>query len=166
MRLPPPAPGGGGHAHANLRSAAPQAAGPGWPPRAGSSAPRGAREAAVADPAAGRDGPGGAGVPGRGDGIYDPELAELEPARARTLLDGAAERGELLRLAWVEGRVAVANSAGLRQSAQVTAASFETSCGRGPGAGRAAGAARRLDALYLQDTLDRARPRHGRDAPA
>lgn len=130
------------------------------------AAASGAREAAVADPAAGRDGPGGAGVPGRGDGIYDPELAELEPARARTLLDGAAERGELLRLAWVEGRVAVANSAGLRQSAQVTAASFEASCGRGPGAGRAAGAARRLDALYLQDTLDRARSRHAGDAPA
>ena len=132
-----------------------------------SNAAAGARESAAADPAAAGQGvPGVPGVPGRGNGFYDPELAELEPARARTLLDGAAERGELLRLAWLEGRVAVANSAGLRQAAQVTAVSFEASCGRGPGAGSAAGAARRLDALYLQDTLDRARSRHAGDAPA
>jgi len=109
-------------------------------------------------------GPGGPG-PGRGDAIYDPELGELEAVRAGALLDGAAERGELLRLAWLEGRVAVVNSAGLRQAARVTAASFEASCGRSPGAGRAAGAARRLDTLYLQDTLDRARGRHAA-APA
>jgi predicted Zn-dependent protease len=122
---------------------------------------------AGAGSAAGLGGPG----PGRGDAIYDPELAELEPARARALLDGAAERGELLRLAWLEGRVTVVNSAGLRQAARVTAASFEASCGRGPGAGSAAGAARRLDALYFHDTLDRARARHagaaaGEDAAA
>jgi predicted Zn-dependent protease len=109
-------------------------------------------------------GPGGAG-PGRGDAIYDPELAELDAVRARALLDGAAERGELLRLSWLEGRVTVVHSGGLRQAARVTAASFEASCGRGPGAGRAAGAARRLDTLYLHDTLDRARARHA-DAPA
>jgi predicted Zn-dependent protease len=107
------------------------------------------------------DGPGGTGPgPGRGDAIYDPELAELEAVRARALLDGAAERSELLRLSWLEGRVTVVNSAGLRQAARVTAASFEASCGRGPGAGRAAGAARRLDTLYFHDTLDRARARH------
>ena len=106
--------------------------------------------------AAASGGPG----PGRGDAIYDPELGELDAVRARALLDGAAERGELLRLAWVEGRVALVNSAGLRQAARMTAASFEASCGRGAGAGRAAGAARRLDTLYLQDTLDRARGRH------
>ncbi|HEV3073564.1 MAG TPA: metallopeptidase TldD-related protein [Thermoanaerobaculia bacterium] len=121
----------------------------------------GAASAGAPAPAAGPGGPG----PGRGDAIYDPELAELEAARARALLDGAAERGELLRLSWLEGRVTVVNSAGLRQAARVTAASFEASCGRGPGAGRAAGAARRLDTLYLQDTLDRARARHAA-APA
>ena len=121
----------------------------------------GARNAGAPAPA---DGPGGPG-PGRGDALYDPELAELEAVRARALLDGTAERSELLRLSWLEGRVAVVNSAGLRQAARVTAASFEASCGRGPGAGRAAGAARRLDTLYLQDTLDRARARHAA-APA
>jgi predicted Zn-dependent protease len=116
----------------------------------------GTQSAGAPTPTAGPGGPG----PGRGDAIYDPELAELEAVRARALLDGAAERGELLRLAWLEGRVTVVNSAGLRQAARVTAASFEASCERGPGAGRAAGAARRLDTLYLQDTLDRARARH------
>ena len=140
-------------------------------PLAGAGERRGAAAATVATaaPAAGgaasagapapAGGPGGPGT-GRGDAIYDPELAELEAVRARALLDGAAERGELLRLSWLEGRVTVVNSAGLRQAARVTAASFEASCGRGPGAGRAAGAARRLDTLYLQDTLDRARARH------
>ncbi len=91
--------------------------------------------------------------------FHDPELAGLEPGRVRALLDGVAERGESLRLAWLEGRVAVVNSAGLRRSARVTAASFEARCGRGAGRGEAAGAARRFDSLYLQDTLDRARSR-------
>jgi predicted Zn-dependent protease len=119
--------------------------------------------ATAAEPLAGA----GSGAPAAGPGgaerdgaLYDRELAELEPGRARELLDRAAGRGELLRLAWVEGKVAVANSAGLRRSAAVTAANFEASCGRGAGAGNAAGAARRLAALYLQDTLDRARARH------
>lgn len=126
--------------------------------------------ATAAEPLAGAGGGGerhAAGVAAAGragadqDGaLYDPELAELEPGRARELLDRAAGRRERLRLAWLEGRVAVANSAGLRRAARVTAASFEASCGRGPGAGSAAGAARRLAALGLQDTLDRARARH------
>jgi predicted Zn-dependent protease len=148
-RLAPPTPAeplAGAGAGDRRGAAAPTAA-----PAAG-----GAASAGAPAPAAGPGGPG----PGRGDAIYDPELAELEAVRARALLDGAAERGELLRLSWLEGRVTVVNSAGLRQAAQVTAASFEASCGRGPGAGRAAGAARRLDTLYLQDTLDRARARH------
>lgn len=95
----------------------------------------------------------------RGDALYDPELAELEAGRARSLLERAAERGEVLRLAWLEGQVAIANSAGLRRAARVTAANFTARCGRGPGAGSAAGASRRLDGLYLQDTLDLARAR-------
>jgi len=130
---------------------------------AAASGPQGAGATAATAAAAGQGGSGPG--PGRGDAIYDPELAELDAVRARALLEGAAERGELLRLAWLEGRVTVANSAGLRQAARVTAASFEASCGRGPGAGRATGAARRLDALYFHDTLDRARARHAA-APA
>jgi PmbA protein len=97
--------------------------------------------------------------------LYDRELAALEPAGARALLDEAAERGEVLRLDWLEGRVAVANSAGLRRGVRVTAASFAASCGRGPGAGSAAGAARRLDSLGLAATLDRARSRHAPGSP-
>jgi predicted Zn-dependent protease len=130
---------------------------------AAATAPQGAGSPAAMTATSG---PGGSGPgPGRGDAIYDPELAELDAVRARALLDGAAERGELLRLAWLDGRVTVANSAGLRQAARVTAASFDASCGRGPGAGRATGAARRLDALYFHDTLDRARARHAAAPP-
>jgi predicted Zn-dependent protease len=116
---------------------------------------------AAGDPAAA--GPGGAG---QGGALHDPDLAELEPGRVRALLDGVAERGEQLRLTWLEGQVAIVNTAGLRRSARVTAASFEARCGRGPGGGAAAGAARRFDGLYLQDTLDRARARHAGDGVA
>jgi predicted Zn-dependent protease len=101
-----------------------------------------------------------------GDALHDPDLAELEPGRVRALLDGVAERGEQLRLTWLEGQVAIVNTAGLRRSTRVTAASFEARCGRGPGCGAAAGAARRFDGLYLQDTLDRARARHAGDGAA
>ncbi|MBV8200938.1 MAG: hypothetical protein JOZ15_09985, partial [Acidobacteria bacterium] len=107
-----------------------------------------------------------AGGTGQGDALHDPDLAELEAERVRALLDGVAERGEQLRFAWLEGQVAIVNSAGLRRLARVTAASFDARCGRGPGFGAAAGAARRFDALYLQDTLDRARARHAGDGDA
>ena len=123
--------------------------------------PGGARGAGAA-PAAGT-GQGGAG---QGDPLHDPELAALEPERVRAMLDGVAERGETLRLAWLEGLVAIVNSSGLRRSTRVTAASFETRCGRGPGSGAGTGAARRFDGLYLQDTLDRARARHAGDGAA
>jgi predicted Zn-dependent protease len=95
--------------------------------------------------------------------LHDPELAELGPATAAQLVERMAGRGERLRLDWLEGSVAVANSAGLRRGARVTAAGFDASCGSGPGAGRATGAARRLESLGAADTLDRARARH---APA
>ncbi|HLX06669.1 MAG TPA: metallopeptidase TldD-related protein [Thermoanaerobaculia bacterium] len=101
------------------------------------------------------------GGPDLDGALFDQELAELEAGQARGLLDRAAGRRERLRLAWLEGRVVVANSAGLRRAARVTAASFEVSCGTGAGAGSAAGAARHLSALGIQDLLDRARARHG-----
>jgi predicted Zn-dependent protease len=108
----------------------------------------------------GASGAGGTGGAMDGGLLHDPELAALEPAGARDLLDRAAGRGERLRLSWLEGRVAVANSAGLRRAARVTAASFEAGCGRLAGAGSAMAAARRLDGLDMADTLDRARGRH------
>jgi PmbA protein len=103
---------------------------------------------------------GGAGGPADGALLLDPELAALEPAPAREALDRAAGRGERLRLSWLEGGVAVANSAGLRRAARVTAASFEAGCGRRAGAGSAMAAARRLEALDMAGTLARARARH------
>jgi predicted Zn-dependent protease len=110
---------------------------------------------------AGGTGGSGVGAGEREDGrLHDPELAELEPARARDVLERAAGRGERLRLSWLAGRVAIVNSAGLRRTVEVTAASFEASCGRRAGAGSAIGAARRLDALDIAGTLARARARH------
>ncbi len=126
--------------------------------------PDGATPAASADAAA-------TGVTGQ-ELLYDPAIAELDPAGARALLDRTAENGELLRLDWLDGRVAVANSNGLRRAVRVTAASFRARCGGDAGAGSAVGAARRLDALGLAALLDRARTRHApagtvsEDAPA
>jgi predicted Zn-dependent protease len=94
---------------------------------------------------------GGAGP----EALHDPALAELDPAGARALLDRMAADGERLRLDWLDGRVAVANSNGLRRAVRVTAAGFKADCG----AGCAAGAARRLEALDLAAVLDRARTR-------
>lgn len=91
------------------------------------------------------------------EALFDPALAALEPAGARALLDGMAADGEGLRLDWLDGRVAVANSNGLRRAARVTAAGFRADCGAG--AGSAVGAARRLEALDLATLLDRARTR-------
>jgi hypothetical protein len=126
----------------------------------------GARTAAAGAAGAAGDPAAGPGGTLQGDSLHDPDLAELEPGRVRALLEGVAERGEELRLAWLEGHVAIVNTAGLRRSARVTAASFEARCGRGPGCGVAAGAARRFDGLYLQDTLDRARARHAENGAA
>jgi len=128
-------------------------------PLAGAAERRGERSGPLAEPAAAQ----GAATPTAA--LFDEELAELEPGRARELLERAAAPGEQLRLSWLEGRVAVANSAGLRRTARVTAASFAARCGRGAGAGSVTGSARRLEALGLADLLERARSRHaGADA--
>jgi predicted Zn-dependent protease len=112
--------------------------------------------AGAAEPATRPDGR----APDETAALYDPEIAELAPARARELLDSRAEHGERLHLSWLEGRVAVANSAGLRRAVRVTAVTMTASCGQGPGAGRAAGAARKLQHLGAATLLDRARRRH------
>ena len=101
-------------------------------------------------------------------GLHDPELAAMTPGRARELLQrlsGSGERsgsrGETARLGWAEGRIAVANSRGLRRAAEVTAGWTEVICGRHPGAGRAAAASRSLAGLDPQAVRERARRRQG-----
>jgi len=91
--------------------------------------------------------------------LFDPEVAELDPPAARELARGWTERGESARLAWSDGQVTVAASDGRRRSARVTAASLEVACGAGPAGGRAAAAARSLDALDGAEVAARARRR-------
>jgi len=95
--------------------------------------------------------------------LFDPEIAATEPAQARQLLDRMAARGEQLHLAWLEGSVAVANSAGARRAVRVTAASFTAGCGHGAGAGRVSAAARRLALLEPEGRLELARSRRTPD---
>ncbi len=92
--------------------------------------------------------------------LADPEIGRMSQSRARDLIQRHAERGEIGWLGWAEGRMAVINSRGLRRATEVTAAWLVASCGRGPGAGRAAAAARSLDALDPGAVFERARQRH------
>ncbi len=100
--------------------------------------------------------------------LWDPELARMTPARARELAasiagiaGGAAGKGESCRFGWAEGRLAYAGSTGLRRAAALTSGWLEVACGRQPGAGRAAAAARSLLRLDPQQVRERARRRHG-----
>ncbi len=92
--------------------------------------------------------------------LTDPDIASMSQNRARDLLQRHAERGEIGWLGWSEGHMAVVNSRGLRRATEVTAAWLVASCGRGPGAGRAAAAARSLAGLDPATVFERARLRH------
>ena len=94
-------------------------------------------------------------------GLRDDELAAMTPVRARELLQRFADKGETARLGWSDGRIAVADSRGLRRSAEVTSGWIEVIRGRQPGAGRAAAASRSLAGLDPQRIFARARQRHG-----
>lgn len=96
--------------------------------------------------------------------LFDPELAEMTPEAGRAAAerlargeDRGARADERVRLGWVAGTVVIANSAGLRRAARVTAVTLEAACGSGPRGGRAAAVARRLDALDAPLVMERAR---------
>lgn len=89
--------------------------------------------------------------------LFDPDLAAMTAGRARDLIQSLAARGETARMGWAEGRVAVANSRGLRREQEVTSTWLEVVCGRGPGAGRATGASRSLSGLEAERVFERAR---------
>lgn len=93
-------------------------------------------------------------------GLYDPELARMSPERAREVVGRLAQKGEQARLGWAEGWMLVRASTGLSRTAKVTSGWIEVTCGRGPGAGRAAATARTWDALSPQAVFSRARSRH------
>src|SRR5580693_8503222 len=92
--------------------------------------------------------------------LFDAELAHLSPSRARERLQRLALRDEWVRLSWVKLRMAVVNSAGLRCAAEATGAALTVSCGREPGAGSAAAAARSWQGLAPEAVVERARRRH------
>ncbi len=94
-------------------------------------------------------------------GLHDPDLVRMTPDRARDLVQRLSERSETARFGWSEGRVAVANSQGLRRATPVTSAWIEVIRGRQPGAGRAAAASRSLAGLNAPEVFARARRRHG-----
>lgn len=104
--------------------------------------------------------PGAADPLPRTPELADPEIERMAPARARDLIQRQAERGEIAWLGWCDGRMAVVNSRGLRRATEVTAAWLVASCGRVAGSGRAAAAARSLEALAPEAVFDRARRRH------
>jgi predicted Zn-dependent protease len=94
--------------------------------------------------------------------LWDPRIAALDPARLKTIYQPWITQRGITRLRWAAGRVTVFNSRGVRRQSEVTAADIEARIGRRPGGGRAASAARSLDALMGQVVVDRARDRHAR----
>lgn len=93
-------------------------------------------------------------------GLCDPELVRFTPARARELIQKSVEPEETARLGWAEGRLVMANSRGLRRTAEVTSAWLAVRCGNTPGAGSAAAVARSLAGLDVPGVVARARRRH------
>lgn len=94
------------------------------------------------------------------DALVDREIAALDPDAARDRLSRLGREGESATLDWAVGRLVLANSRGLEQQAAATSVSLEVRCPGSAGAGRAAAAARSLDALDPEGVFDRARWRH------
>jgi predicted Zn-dependent protease len=92
------------------------------------------------------------------DGLHDPEVAKLNPARAWDLVQRLAGDGngdDAVRLGWAEGRMAVADSRGLRRTAEATSVWATVTAGTGI----ASASSRSLAGLSLPALLARARDR-------
>lgn len=90
--------------------------------------------------------------------LHDPELAELEPKRARELLHTWFDDDLSGELSWSDTRVAVFNTHGVRRAAACTEISLQaTARSSATGSGFAAGAARSLDHLGPDIITERAR---------
>jgi len=95
-------------------------------------------------------------------GLFDPDLAALEPAAAQQAIEQRAERRATVELAWREKAVVVAASFHPTRAARLTAVTAAVRSGRRPGSGFAAGSARSLAGLDLESLIERAR---GLEAP-
>ncbi len=94
------------------------------------------------------------------EGLWDPQIAQLDPKRAERLIQPWAKSRGTLDLQWTAAHIAVFNTRGVRRQAAVTAASVEARIGRRPGGGRAASAARSLEQLAIGSVFERAKQRH------
>ena len=94
------------------------------------------------------------------EGLWDPQIAQLDPKRAERLIQPWAKSRGTLDLQWTAAHIAVFNTRGVRRQAAVTASSVEARIGRRPGGGRAASAARSLEQLAIGSVFERAKQRH------
>lgn len=99
--------------------------------------------------------------------LLDHEISRLQLGPAKDRLAALAGDDEEARLTWVDTRLVIQNSHGLRRSAASTEATLHFASGRGPGAGYAAASARRLASLEPETLRARARRLrgHGEAAP-
>jgi predicted Zn-dependent protease len=119
---------------------------------------RGALAAARAEPASPDwDAAASAGAVADLPGLFDPALAELEPAGAQRELELRAERRATIDLTWREERIVVAASFHPLRAVSLTAAGAAVRTGRRPGSGFAARSARTLAGLDLEQLVARAR---------
>ncbi len=98
--------------------------------------------------------------------LLDRDVSRLRPEEARSLLAGWCEPRTQGQLRWSETRLAIFNSHGLRRTAATSELTFEAACGFAPGAGHAAGSARTLKDLQVEEICERARRCHTAAEPA
>lgn len=92
--------------------------------------------------------------------LWDSQIADLDANRVREMYKPWLGRRGTIRFDWTKSHVAVFNSRGIRRTAAVTTAEIDAHIGRRPGGGRAAAAARVLDALAPSSVVERAHRRH------
>jgi len=89
-----------------------------------------------------------------------PKIAQLGRDGARRLLEQWRRKREAITFDWTFARVAVYNSRGIRRSTEVTSAALQVRQSRRPGGGRAATAARSLEAIDGPALWDVSAARH------
>lgn len=98
--------------------------------------------------------------------LFDDDVAALTPERAQQALREHAREGETARLTWSESALTVVTSRGFSRHLRATSVGLEVRCGRHPGAGTAAGAARTLAGVDAGTVFARARRRDAHGEPA
>jgi len=98
--------------------------------------------------------------------LFDDAVADLTPERAQQALRDHAREGEHARLTWSESALTVVTSRGFSRHLRATGVNLEVRCGKHPGAGSAAAAARTLAGIETAAVFARARARDARGEPA